>query len=222
MYVHRSVNSPNGGKKNLPGSWANSQKNCSFKLCKVLDQTPEICLQISCCFCLRVPQKLSTTCAQSRKVCQLLSVQRSSPVKQGQHLAPHNPLQFGAGAGEAWENVIIDAVLVTIFEHLTSSRHWLEPLITIEEGGMPIIFIVQRETHAQIGYFTYQRSHSKEVAEVEFELNSEPTTYLLSTMPTLGGSEPEDNWENGRTGVYNLRKTVYHLCMHLLLGALLY
>lgn len=55
------------------------------------------------------------------------------------------------------------------------------------ETGIFMIFLVQTGAHAQRGYSTLQRSHSKEVAEVEFKLNSESTKPLLSAVPTSGG-----------------------------------
>ena len=72
-------------KVESPRQLSKLAKNCSLELCRVSNQTPEICLQIPCCSCWRLLQMPSTSCAQPRKVCQLPSVQTSSLVTQGQH-----------------------------------------------------------------------------------------------------------------------------------------
>lgn len=95
LHVHRNVNSLSLGKQNLPGSWANSQDIAYWSFAEY-----QINLQTPCCSSWRLPQMPSTSCVQSRKVCRLPSVQKSNPVKQGQHPPPHNSLQFGAGVGE--------------------------------------------------------------------------------------------------------------------------
>lgn len=205
VHAQRGVNSPNQGKQTLPGIWANSHKNCSLELCRVSDQTPEIRLQIPCCSSQRLRQTPSTSCAQSGKVCPLPSVQRSSPVSQGQHPLP-SPTLYSSELG--WERCIgkshhqyddgchfgtlslIKALPGAFYKHL-----W---------GRLVIILRVQRAAHAQTGCSTLPSSHGKEVAEVEIEPHSKslcPVFFLLCFHYGergwgVGDSRQPETWKN--------------------------
>lgn len=166
-------------------------KNCLLESCRVSDQTPEIRLQIPCCSCRGSGRYQAPGLSQGRPVgiCQCRGAAQFS-----KDSASHSTLQCRAGEMKGhwksrrqygdgcrfWTLHLMKAPLEA-FHTTLWRRHVHDPHST---------------AHAQRGYSTFQRSHSKAVAEADFKPNSGSTTHLLPIMPTSGASREPGKWEN--------------------------
>lgn len=154
----------------------------------------------------------STSCAQPRKVCQLASVQTSSLVTQGQH--PLMVWCWGEGrrgmkpchhqysnGGHFWAVDLIKA-LPGAFHPKLSGRHVHQPHCTERISCSETPSLTEDHTARK-----WQRWNWNPI------LNPLPCT-----LRTSGELWAADNWENGRTGVYSLTKTVFitNACIRLL------
>lgn len=218
--MHRSVNSPSLGKWNLPGSWLDSQKivRWSFaqyriKLLKFACKFPAV-LAGSSCRCQAPPvlsQRRSVSLHPCKRAAQLSRDSTTSPPHSavwswaGRRGMEKSHQQYG-NAGCFWTVDLINA-LPGAFRHNLRGRHVHHPHCTERT-------LCSQNPSVTDGHLArkWQRWNSNPT------LNPQPTYCALHQ-----GVWAVDDWENGKTGVSNLRETVFiiNACIRLS-GALIY
>lgn len=189
VHGHGCVHSSHWGIQSHRGSWANSQKIAPWSFAEGQIKI----LKFACKFPALLAggsYRHQTSCAQSGKVCQLLSVQGAAQWSRDHTHLPTALYSLELGEKRASEEVTINVVMAAIVGRLSYSRHRLEPSILTCEGGRFIIPLYSScpERPPHFSKATEQRS-SRGGVQTQLWIHSSSFYYVCIRGPA-------DNWEN--------------------------